>query len=770
MRVGRGAVGYVATVPTGDIRNRRADGAAVRWAVHPLDVEMPLLRIKLRPPPLQQGVVHRERLVDRLLASRRPRVVTITAPAGYGKTTLMAQWKEGETRPVAWLSLDRDDNDPSALLFHIVAALRDAGMARSTRFSGIRLTPDLVLPYGLARVASALESERACGVLMLDQVETIRSRASSDVVAELAVRLPPDMQLVVASRTGVRLPLVPLRARGALLELTAAELAMDRTEARALLENTGADVGDEDFDELLGRTEGWPAGLYLAGLAVASGSSKRSALKIGGTDRYLADYLRHEVLAHLSEARVSFLTRTAILERFCGSLCDAVRGATDSIRAIERMERSNLLIVPLDRTREWYRYHHLLRDFLQAELARREPALVPTLHTRAAEWFEAHHMPELAIAHAQAVGDTDRVARIVLRVGRVTYGLGRAETVFGWLRWFEHADRIGRYPDVAALGALVHALAGDEPGSDRWAAVLFAPRDGADKGELSYIGRLLRAILARDGTRQMRADAAAVREAPSQHEWLPSALGLEAFSYLWEGDVDRADALFAQAAAAGEWFLGLPAATLALACRAMIAIERGDWETGDELVDRSQRLIGEHGLDRYLTSGLSYAVTTRCAAHRGDLVRARRLLAEAATIRPLLTTATPGISVQTLLEMARAHSDLSDVAGARVVLREASDILAKRPDLGVLARQRDEIRQRIGTLVTSAVGASALTAAELRLLPWLATHLSFPEIGDRLHVSRHTVKTQAMSIYRKIDASSRSEAVRRATELGLLAG
>lgn len=759
----------MATAPIG---SPGTAGAVILRPAPSLDERLPLVRIKLRPPPLRPGVVERAGLVGRLLTARQTRVVAIVAPSGYGKTTLMTQWRDLESRPVAWLSADRNDNDPATLLFHLAAALRHAGMVAHGQVSDVRLASGPVVPSGVARLASSLANGRSGGVLMLDHVENIRSRLSNDVIAELAARLPPGVQLAVASCTGVRLPAATLRAQGALLEIGAGDLAMDRAEATALLDNVGVDVGD-DLDDLVRRTEGWPVGLYLAALAVKSGAARVPALQISGTDRYLADYLRHEILDHFSGSRVSFLTRTSILERLNGPLCDAVLETTGSARTIERLEGSNLLIVPLDRNRDWYRYHRLLRDVLQAELARREPAMVPTLHVRAAEWFEANDMLEQAVEHAQAAGDTDRVARIVRRVAPATFGSGRVETVFGWLRWFEQrADQVGQFPAIAALGALVHALSGDEDGADRWTTVLFAAGLDADGDGLPATGRLLRALLARSGTSQVRADARAARQAeePADREWLPAALLVEGFSHLWEADEGRADTVLAQAAAAGEWFLGLPAATSALAGRALIAIRRDEWQAADELVTRSLELIREHGLHRYLTSGLPYAVATRCALRRGDLAGARRLLAQATTIRPLLTTATPGLSAQTLLEIATAHSEMSDVAGTRVVLREASDILAKRPDLGVLIRQYDEVKSRLDTMATSAVGATALTAAELRVLPWLATYLSFPEIGERLYVSRHTVKTQAMSIYRKLDASSRSEAVRRASDLGLLGG
>lgn len=721
-----------------------------------------LSQIKLRPPPLRPGVVDRTKLIDRLAVAPEVRTVTIVAPAGCGKTTLLTLWKEHEVRPTGWLTVDRYHNDPAILYADIIAALQRAGMLGDKSDGDLRVPSDLVLSRGVARVANALDSRGVAGVLMLDHLESIRSRGSNDVIAELAARLPASIKFVVASRTEVRLPISLLRAQGALLELTAADLAMDKLEAQALLANTGVDVGGE-LDELVNRTEGWPAGLYLMASAVKAGSSLQSALPISGKDRFVADYLRDEVLGNVSDARMSFLTRTSVLERFCGSLCDAVLGATGSARIIERLEASNLLIVPLDRTRDWYRYHHLLRDFLHAELIRREPDVVAGLHTRAAEWFDGNDMPEEAITHAQAADDGDLAARIVGRIARHTYALGRAETAFEWLRWFERTGRIGRHPEIAALGGLAGALSGDAESADRWAHAL--PSDG----DLGPSGWILHAFLARHGTDRIRADAQAAQQAASPgSEWQAAALALEGFADLWDANVERADTLLARAVSRGTRVSALPATTFALSGRAVIALGHSEWADAAVHVSQSLEQIREHGLERYVTSGLTFAVAARCAAHRGDIEGARQLLVRAATIRPLFTTATPGVSVQTLLELARAHLALSDVTGARTVIGQGAGILAERPGLGILPKLQDEIKAQLGTKAGGIVGASALTTAELRLLPWLATHLSFPEIGERLFISRHTVKTEAISIYRKLGASSRSEAVQQATEVGLL--
>ena len=250
-----------------------------------------------------------------------------------------------------------------------------------------------------------------------------------------------------------------------MVEIGADELAMDRHEAQALLEGAGVGLTDADVDELVGRTEGWPVGLYLAALAVKAGGP-RTAVRpaFTGDDRFMADYLRSELLAHLPQPRVAFLTRTAVLDRMSGPLCDAVLAADRSRPVLESLEGSNLLVVPLDRHREWYRYHHLFRELLQAELDRREPELITELHARAAAWCEANGLPEMAIDHAQAAGDADRVARLVALLAQPAYAGGRVDTVRRWLAWFEDRGLIERYPAIAVLGTWMLGVAGQAGG------------------------------------------------------------------------------------------------------------------------------------------------------------------------------------------------------------------------------------------------------------------------------------------------------------------
>jgi LuxR family maltose regulon positive regulatory protein len=439
---------------------------------------------------------------------------------------------------------------------------------------------------------------------------------------------------------------------------------------------------------------------------------------------------------------------------------------------LEALAGSNLLLVPLDRRREWYRYHHLFRDLLGAELERREPELVPELHRRAAAWCEANALEETAIDHAQAAGDADQVARLVLQVMQPVWASGRVDTVLRWMKWFERDQRIEQYPAVALHGALIFALLGRATKAEQWAA---AAERASPQGRLpdgstmeSYLA-YLRAILCRDGAAEMRRDARTAWDGLSPlSPYRATMLHTEALSFLLDGNAERADAVFARAFEAASEAGAPPLAAVVLVERCGIAAARDDWAEAAALADRALVLIRGGQFDAYWTSALVYAWAARAALHRGDLTAAREHLTRAAGLRPLLTHALPVVSVQALLELARAYIAFGDPDGANAVLRQADGILQQRPNLGVLAGQANELETRVVTTRRTGRGASSLTTAELRLLPLLPSYLSYREIGERLFVSQHTVKSQALSIYRKFGVSSRSEAVHHAQQFGLL--
>ncbi len=707
-------------------------------------------------------------------ASSAVPVVFLSAGPGWGKTTLLAQWSSRSPRPFAWVSVDEHDNDPIVLLAYVAAALDRITPLDPSVFDALESPGTSVEGTIIPRLGTALAMIDKPVVLVLDDVHLLDSPPCLDAIVALTDHVPEGSQLALSARDHGAFPLGALRAKGLALEIGPDELRLDEAEARQLLRGAGLDLGRAEVAELTEHTEGWTAGLYLAAIsAKASGSGVEGATGFRGDDHFLADYLRSELLSRLPRDELRFLTRTAVLERMAGPLCDAVLDASDSAAELAALERSNLFVVALDRNEQWYRYHHLFQELLRSELERGEPELVPQLLLRASRWCEANGQPETAIRYAQAAGDVTRVARLVARSALPIYQSGRAATVEGWLAWL--ADRWGSEPDaaVAVIGGLIASIWGRAAEAERWADTAELATydgelpDGSDSID-SWRG-LLRALQCRRGVASMRRDAElAVATLARGSQFRLNALLLLAWSHCLTGEIDQADDLLADATEEG-LELGVPAAvTVALGERAVIASGRGAWVQAEELTDQALRVIRMSRLDEYPTSALAYAGAARVALHRGNSAGCQELLTRAQRLRPRLTYALPYFAVQTRLELARTYLTLADAAGAATILREIDAVWRRRPDLGTLPAQADELRASLSTLRTHAPGASTLTEAELRLLPYLSTHLSFREMGERLYLSRHTVKSHAMAIYRKLNVASRNAAVDRARQLALL--
>ena len=734
----------------------------------------PILESKLTPPLTRRGTVPRAALIRRLEASAATPVVTVCAPPGYGKTILLTQWAQRDPRPFLWLSIDEHDNDPAVLLTYLAVALDrrariDPGVVGALASPGASLVQS-VLP----RLATALSTLADPIVVVLDDVHLLRSRECLDAVATLVDHLPEGSQMVLTSRGEPSLPLARLRAEGRLTEIGPAQLAMGAGEADALLRATGLNLPAAEIAEIAGRTEGWPMALYLVALSARAHRSDGAGIAVIGANRLLVDYLQSVVLSGLSPAEVRFLTRTAVLDRLSGPLCDALLRTSGSAEVLEALERSNLLLTPLDRHREWYRYHQLFRELLRAALERREPERVGRLLLRAAEWCERNDLPEDAVEYAMEAGDAGHAARLVLRLAFPVYHSGRLATLERWFGWFSEHDLLERYPPIAVLGAWVQAFTGRPAEVERWAD---AAERGSFEGSLpdgtpSIDGwlALLRAVLCRRGVQQMRADArAALALVPAASVLRAPALMLLGISHLLAGETATADRVLAEAVDAAKDAGSPDTLVVALAERAILAMGLDAWADAEALVEQARTVLRDTHMHDYVTSIVLYAAAARVALQRGDLPAAQADLALAQRLRPQADYALPVYAVQSRLELARTYAALADVAGARTLLREVDDMLRRRPGLGVLTEQAEQMRLRLDSMRADVIGASALTAAELRLLPLLSTHHTFREIGERLSVSPHTVKSHAMSIYRKFGVSSRSEAIQRARHLGLLA-
>src|SRR5580658_588529 len=446
-----------------------------------------LLATKLhvpRPPP---GFVPRPRLVEALGEGLARRLILVCAPAGSGKTALLADWAPSGHRPVAWLSLDAADNDPVRFWRHTVAALDRARPGIGERV-GLLLGPPAPASFeGLvAALINELAAQRGDGevLLVLDDYHRIDAQPVHGSVGYLLEHLPPGLHLVLASRSDPPLPLARLRAGGQLAELRAADLRFTAEEAAALLrESAGADLPAAAVAALAARTEGWVAGLQLAGLSLAGQADPAGFVAaFSGSHRYVLDYLGEEVLDRQQEELRTFLLETSLLERLSGGLCDAVTGRDGSQAMLERVEQAGLFLMPLDEVRGWWRYHHLFADLLRARLQQQRPGRVADLHRAAAAWSEEHGLADDAVRHALAAGDTAWAARLVERNVETLLGRSEGATLRRWLSALP-AESVRDRPrlflaqaygaaqgfQVEALGALLDdaerafAVRGDEP-------------------------------------------------------------------------------------------------------------------------------------------------------------------------------------------------------------------------------------------------------------------------------------------------------------------
>ena len=730
-----------------------------------------LLEVKLSVPQVRPGMVSRAPLIEATRTSAA-RAAGITAPAGYGKSTLLCEWAGSEDRVVGWVSLDRLDDDPGILLAVLASAyvrMFPSGAGLVADVSGLGVS---ALGRAAPVVASAFRRSPAPFVLMLDDLHDLRSPECHDVLGVVISGIPAGSQLVTASRTE-QPHLARMRASGDALELGAVDLALGPGGAEQIFSMSDVPLTGDQASTVIERTEGWPAGLQLA--AMIARDTPQGGWTVSGDDRYVADYLYRVSLSQLDGPTQHFLRSTAVLDQLFAPLCDAVLGQAGSQDRLQELEASNAFLIPLDRRREWYRYHPLFREFLLSELRRVEPDSVTKLHLAAADWYEANGSPAKALEHLLDTSERDRCVALVTQLVLPTYSAGQMSTVRRWLAALGDGTITG-YPPLMVLAGWISVLGGEPVEAERWAALAgeavhdSVPVDGTASFESSRA--LLRAVMCSTGVEAMARDAdVAMAQEPAWSPWRDTALTVSAEAHLLRGDVGRAAALFTETSRVGTELGNTDTVVNAESELALVAMDGGRWAEASDRVARALAIVDEYRMYDYATSVILFAAAARLALHEADVKGVDRLLTRAMRARPACTYVLPYLAVRGRLVLAKVFLARGDHASARHLLREIDDVLGHRPDLGVLV---DEVRDLRG-LVSAGAGAGAaggppLTPAELRLLPYLQTHLTIAEIGERLFVSRNTVGSEVASIYRKLGVSSRSGAVHRATTIGLLGG
>jgi LuxR family transcriptional regulator, maltose regulon positive regulatory protein len=726
-------------------------------------------------------MVRRSSLIERLRRDDSRSIVSVVTPAGYGKTTLLSQWAEGNSQAFAWVSVDDGDNDPKVLLTYVAEALNTIEPVDDQVFDVLASPASSVPGSVVPRLGSAFASVTTPVVLVVDDVHLLHNSECRSALSVLADHVPRGSRLVLAGRDRPPLRVARLRAEGRILEVGPSDLALTVEEAAWLLRDAEVVLCADEVAALHQRTEGWAAGLSLAALAIRAGGSSGNAASFGG-DLLVTEYVESEFLSRISREHREFLTRTAVLERMSGPLCEAVLELPGSAAALGELARSNVLLVPLDRRGHWYRYHHLFRDMLLAELHRKEPDLLPVLRRRAAGWCLENGQPEAALEYSMAGGDVDAAACLVERLSHAAYRQGRTTTRQRWVRWLVDRDGMRGRPLLAVQAAFLGAHTGRAAEAERWA-------DAVDRWQYQDLVRpddpaaelwaaALRAHLCRRGVEQMRDDADEfAQKLAAEHIVTVQAPFAKLLAPLLQGvarilcgDPDGGEAFLEKAISTED--VGAPELRARALCqRSLLTMTRNEWSQAESLASQARSVLRRARIEDDHVTVLVCAAEARVAAHRGDAAAALQQLVSAQRLQHLLTYALPDVAVQARIELARVRLTLADLAGARTLMREIEEVLRHRPSLGTLTGEAEALRAQLSKRRgPDALGSSSLTAAELRLLPLLSTHLSFAEIGAELFLSPNTAKTHAVSIYRKLGASNRSQAVTQARELGLLEG
>jgi LuxR family maltose regulon positive regulatory protein len=704
-------------------------------------------------------------LVGALSRATEP-LVLVSAPAGAGKTTVLLEWTQHQRRPYAWLRLDEDDNDPVVLLRYLARALQDIAVVETAVMDAPMLSVPTVVERVLARIEVAL-AEAAPFLLVLDDAHRLTNKACWRIVESVLERLPAGAQLAVGTRADPPLALARMRAASAVAEVRAAELAFDRSEADALLRLNKVEIDVASLDALLAATQGWAAGLALASLAGKGRPVEEWLPQIRGDQSDIAAYLSSEILNAQPASVRDFLVQTSILERLSPASCRAVTGRDDAHEMLERLVADNLFLTELGDRGDCYRYSPLFAQFLRRELARRDPEETARLHASAARWCMTQGMIPEAVRHWLKAGDTEAAATAVAESWTWYWERGQIETVHQMLESFSREQVLAHPPLTLTAGWVFTALA-DAPVADYWASRACNARvddvpapDGA--ASLRSSQALLRAMLARDGISAMRRDA----ELAARHERIPgSSWHVDTLETL--GRARWLSGMTAQAidplnvAARDAIAFNWAAQVSALGLLSLIAADRGDWELAEEYDDKARSRLAELGIEIPRRALPAFLARARILAHRVD-PGFDRAVSDVAQILDRMNPL-PWMDLLAFVVLGEASLEQRDLRAVERWSARALAALKRYPDAGIL----EERTQRLRFAVERLRWTDPITAAERRVLELLPTHLTLEQIATRLFLSKNTVKTHLRDLYRKLEVGSRTDAVDKARELGLL--
>ena len=732
-----------------------------------------LVEPKLMLPRVQPRTLRRARLLQLLNGDEGAAITVIDAPVGYGKTTLLRLWCIERPEAVVWMTLDAADDDPVRLWTHLATAVERLGQGLGGRALMSLGVPGAPIETPVDELMNGLVAYGRPVAIVLDDLHTVGSERALRSIAHAIKRLPANARLLVSTRAAPAISVARLRARGGLMEIRARELAFTVDEAGELMVREGIALSDESVELLVEHTEGWPAGLYLAALWLRDLEDPDEGVRaFAGSARHVADYLTDEVLTALAPDVRDFLQRTSVLGRFTPELCDAVLGREDSAGVLAEFAGSNMFLVALDAREQWYRYHHLFGELLQLELGREDAT---ALRRRAAAWCRAQGLVEDAIEYAAAAGDPETVAEVLVERDRELVWGGRTATFLRWVRWLP-SEQLIDHPSLPAAGAVAASLVAapeveieqllavaerarrERP--ERWspyaeAIVEVTRANGIDRGHVgASVGHARRAVAAaRQG-----ADVLTV-----------GVLAALAQALFFAGELDEARRVALQSAErpdapdVPDGYVG------SLGLLSLIDAEQGRSGSAEAWADQAIGFARTRFQADSWVASLAHLGLALASIASGHLDEAER---EALRGERLRRSPQPTVGhAHALLVLAQVRVARSRLERAASDLKRARGMIAGFSDPGRLPALAATIEQYLTTATASAGNRDLVeepSAAELAVLRYLATGLSQREIGVRLYISMNTVKTHVRELYRKLDVTSRADAVARAEALGLL--
>lgn len=726
---------------------------------------------RLCPRVPRAEMLVRTGLIDRLHAVDAT-VIVLRAGAGFGKTVTLDQWASSEQRPVGWLTMDATDDDPVVLLRHLVSALADAGQDVELAAGALmRPDPDVA---GIVYPALALAMERSTVpfLMVLDDVGNVSATGSLELGAQLIDLLPAGCTVVLSGRAIPDLHLARREVAGELVRLDESDLAFTPDEARDFVQREVLDLDDGEVDELVDLTNGWPAGVHLAVRALAEpGQPQREISDRVVSDRRLAWYLEEELLSQLAPSERAFLSDVSVLGHLCGPCCDAATGRDDSAVHLRALTAAGIAVPEMcSGNSDTYRLTPMLRPWLADELRRRDPRREAEVRLAEAHWLDERGDVDAAIRQALAAHDVEAGVDIVFRHLMTNVYRGDIASVQRGLELFP--------PKVVARNLLLLLTAG-------WVA--FANGDRVELGSLLAEARTCRWERGElpDGTLEPELAVAALAmvsgfggvEATLEAAEMIVAAGRDA-SRWWEfarhlltvaevslGKVDPVEG-FAEAEVATRSEPTVHAVTLAHL--AIAHARRGDRTEADRLTRRAVEEESDHVGGGFSLTGMVHCAASVTAAMVGDRPRSRRHATDAAPMLDVTSRLVPRAGIQARQLLAEAAMIRGDREEADTMLAAARTLLDDEPAAAGLAESQDVLERRVAASA-AAPAVDELTDRELRVAIELRTHRSLEEIGRHLYISRNTVKSHTMSVYRKLGVSSRSDAVERMLELGILA-